>query len=421
MLPKDKQTPIRKIPEGWGVVRLGDVAKIRGNKAVNNIDRVAVIPMELVPDNGIFTSYKILPKNEVKSSTYCEAGDVLLAKITPSLENGKQGIVPLDIPNGFAMATTEVFPIVPDKDKLDRLFLFYILKANRFRQKIIASMTGTTGRQRATKKAVVNLQIPLPPLPEQRRIARVLSTVDAAIERTDAMIAHADRLKKGLMQRLLTQGIGHEEFGDTEIGRIPAEWEVVRLGDVAGMFQYGISSKLYDYGKYPVIKMDSIVNGKIMPVNLKYTNLEEETFEKYRLEKGDVLINRTNSYELVGRTGVFMLDGDYVFASYLIRIRPNQEKIDSEFLAFYLNFNVDRLRQLATRAVSQANINATNLKNFKLPLPPLEEQKKIAEILGTVDRKLELLRARRERLERVKKGLMNDLLTGRKRVPEGVV
>jgi type I restriction enzyme S subunit len=137
------------------------------------------------------------------------------------------------------------------------------------------------------------------------------------------------------------------------------------------------------------------------------------------LDKGDILFNRTNSYELVGRTGIFLLNGNYVFASYLIRLKPKHGIVHSHFLTFYLIFTNDRVRQLATRAVHQANINATNLQKFKLPLPSLPEQKKIAEILSTVDTRLELLRKKREKLERVKKGLMNDLLTGRKRVKMG--
>ncbi len=103
-----KHTEIGEIPEEWGVVRLGDesIAEIRGNKTVNKFERVTFIPMDLVSDSDIFVRYEMRP-NEVKSFTYCERGDLLLAKTTPSLENGKQGIVPDSIPNGFALATTE--------------------------------------------------------------------------------------------------------------------------------------------------------------------------------------------------------------------------------------------------------------------------------------------------------------------------
>ncbi|MHC1624135.1 MAG: restriction endonuclease subunit S [Candidatus Methanospirareceae archaeon] len=403
------------MPEEWDVARLRDVAKIRGSKNVNNFKKVAFIPMELISDSQIVVKYQIRERDSVKSSTYCEAADLLLAKITPSLENGKQGIVPSDVPNGFALATTEVFPI--SCEGLDKFFLFYILKFQKFRNKIISSMTGTTGRQRASKNSVENLKIPLPPLPEQRRIAEILTTADTAIQKVGDAIAKTERLKGGLMQELLTKGIGHEEFKDSEVGRIPKGWEVVKLEDVLELCQYGLSVKMSDEGKYPIVRMDEIEHGNVVSEITKYVDLDEKTLINFKLEKGDILFNRTNSYELVGRTGIFLHAGDYVFASYLIRLRPKHEIVDPLFLTFYLIFSNGRLRQLATRAVHQANINATNLKKFKVSFPEkIEEQRRIAEILSTLDKKLELERKRKEKLERIKKGLMNNLLTGKRRV-----
>lgn len=199
-----KDTEIGKIPKEWEVVKLGDesVAEIRGNKVVSGFEKVAFIPMELIFDSGIFVKYEIRPMKEVKSFTYCEQGDLLLAKITPCLENGKQGIVPDDVPNGFALATTEVFPI--SCKNIDRLFLFYVLKFSKFRNKIIASMTGTTGRQRASKESVKTLKIPLPPPLEQQKIAEILSTVDKKLELERNEKARLERIKQGLMDLLLT-------------------------------------------------------------------------------------------------------------------------------------------------------------------------------------------------------------------------
>ena len=199
-----KDTEIGRIPKEWKVVGLGDenVAEIRSNKRISGFKRVAFIPMELIPESSIFTKYEIRSIEEVKSFTYCEKGDLLLAKITPCLENGKQGLVPDDVPNSFALATTEVFPILCKG--IDKLFLFYILKFSKFRNKIIASMTGTTGRQRAPKESVEKLQVPLPPLPEQRQIAEILSTMDKKLELERNERARLERIKRGLMDLLLT-------------------------------------------------------------------------------------------------------------------------------------------------------------------------------------------------------------------------
>ncbi|NJE13785.1 restriction endonuclease subunit S [Thermococcus sp. LS2] len=415
---KLKKTPIGEIPEDWEVVRLKDVAKeiltgatpLRSRREFWENGTIPWLTNEEVMDgkiNYIYdTSEKITELALKKTNVKLIPPDSVILSLTASV--GKVAI------NKIPITTNQQFnSFVLNKKKVFPEFLAYYFI---FAKKRIELLGGTTTFKFISKSKISNFLLPLPPLPEQRKIAEILRTVDEAIEKTDLAIEKTERLKRGLMTRLLTRGIGHERFKKTELGEIPEEWRVVRLGDVASSFQYGLSTKLKDSGRYPVIKMDSILNGKVLPINLKYTDLDEITFRKYKLEKGDVLINRTNSYELVGRTGVFMLEGDYVFASYLIRLKPNLNVVDPMFLTLYLIFAGNRLRQLATRAVSQANINASNLKKFKIPLPPLSEQKQIAEILMTVDRKLELLRQRRERLERVKKGLMKDLLTGRRRV-----
>jgi len=154
-------------------------------------------------------------------------------------------------------------------------------------------------------------------------------------------------------------------FRDTEIGRIPKEWEVVKLGDALELCQYGLSISMSEKGKYPIVRMDEIVNGYIISNVAKYVDLDEETFRNFKLEKGDILFNRTNAPDLVGRTGIFLLEGNYVFASYLIRLRTRREFFTPHFLTFYLIFSENKFKQFATRAVHQANINATNLKNLK--------------------------------------------------------
>ncbi len=416
---KFKKTPIGEIPEDWEVVRLKDVIKeAKPGFASGKRDENGIIQLRM---NNITTEGKVTLKEYLKvpvpsniKDYLLKPGDVLFNNTNSVDLIGKTAIFRGECQ--FCTYSNHITRIRVDSSRvIPEWIMYYFMELWRvgyFRQICVRYV----GQASVKKTDLLNMPLPLPPLPEQKKIAEILRTVDEVIEKTDEAIEKTERLKKGLMGRLLTKGIGHERFKKTELGEIPEEWRVVRLGDVASSFQYGLSTKLKDSGRYPVIKMDSILNGKVLPINLKYTDLDEITFRKYKLEKGDVLINRTNSYELVGRTGVFMLEGDYVFASYLIRLKPNLNVADPMFLTLYLIFAGDRLRQLATRAASQANINASNLKKFKIPLLPIEEQKQIAKILSTVDRKLELLRERREKLERVKRGLMKDLLTGKRRV-----
>jgi type I restriction enzyme, S subunit len=120
--------------------------------------------------------------------------------------------------------------------------------------------------------------------------------------------------------------------------------------------------------------------GKISGVNLQYVELTPAQFAKFRVEQQDILFNRTNSLELVGRTAIFDLEGDFVFASYLIRIRTNAMRLRPAFLNHYFNWNDTqlRLKSIATRAVSQSNISATRLRGFPVPVPKPEEQDEIA-------------------------------------------
>ena len=416
-----KETPIGKIPNEWGIVKLGDreIAQIRGAKKVEGFHKVAFISMELISNSRIYTQYKIRDIKDVKSYTYCEAGDLLLPKITPCFENGKQGVVPFDIPNGFALATTEVFPIVCQG--IDRLFLFYILKFSKFRKILEFSMRGTTGRQRVPKDAVERLKIPLPPIEEQQKIVEVLSVVDLAIQKTDEIIAKTERLKKGLMQTLLTKGIGHKEFKQTPIGKIPKTWKVVKLGEVLTDVKYGTSVKSNKDGiGVPILGIPNVLRGEIDKSNLRYVKLSKKEQESLTLKSGDILLVRTNANpEYIGRCALFEeKKGTWVYASYLIRIRVDEEKVTPEYLVKYLQSEKARKQflSIARTSAGNYNINTKGIRSIIVCLPPIPEQQKIANILLTIDKKLKLERKRKEKLERIKKGMMNLLLTGKVRV-----
>jgi len=200
---------------------------------------------------------------------------------------------------------------------------------------------------------------------------------------------------------------------ETEIGRLPSSWEVGPLGNYLSEAQYGISVKGGEAGNCPILRMGNQINGRISVVNLQFAEISELDLAKFRIHRGDILFNRTNSLDLVGRTAIFDLDGDYVFASYLIRLRTIDTVLDSFYLNLYLNAEATqrRLKSIASRAVSQSNISATRLRGFVVPVPPLSEQRHIAVILGLVQRAIE----QQERLitltTELKKTLLHKLFT----------
>lgn len=213
------------------------------------------------------------------------------------------------------------------------------------------------------------------------------------------------------------------DYKKTKIGRIPEEWTLVSFGDIVSTSQYGLSLASSENGTVPIFKMNNFNNGKMSSSNLDMVEINAEELSAFKLNKGDILFNRTNSYDLVGKTALFDLEGDFVFASYLVRFRINKKKAEPEYVNFFFNWEATqkRIRAIATKGVSQVNINPTSLKKWlKIPLPPLPEQRKIAQILSTWDKAIELTEKLIAAKERRKKGLMQQLLTGQTRFHEFV-
>ena len=269
---------------------------------------------------------------------------------------------------------------------------------------------------------VATYPIPLPPLLEQRAIAAVLDSIDGAIERTDDVIAATERLRDALLHELLTRGVPgwHSAWNyEPGLGMVPASWEVVRLGDVLEAATYGTNAPLGDQGNTLVLRMNNLQQGKIDLSETRRAKLSGKEVAELDLVPGDILFNRTNSLDLVGKIGIVRYLPEQVsFASYLVRLRVDRSLADPYWLAALLDYkgSQDRIRRLATPAVSQANINPTSLKSLSIALPPLEEQATIAGTLDAVDGAVERVRGERAGLLALKASASDALLTGRVRV-----
>ena len=211
-----QETEIGPIPAHWRVVRLGEVAEFGQNRTMQKpkASLIPFMPMSLLPEDTIYISqWEMRRDKEIRSGIPIQNGDFLLAKITPSFENGKQGIVK-DIPGGWGYASTEVIPIRP-YPKLHTEYLAFYLKQPSIRQELAGKMEGSTGRQRLPKMAVQQLLIPLPPLDEQREIARMLQAVDAKIAAEERRRAALEELFKTLLHLLMTAKLHVPHGGDS--------------------------------------------------------------------------------------------------------------------------------------------------------------------------------------------------------------
>ena len=201
---------------------------------------------------------------------------------------------------------------------------------------------------------------------------------------------------------------------------IPMNWAYMNLEKIVTSSDYGTSESTNDVDGIPVLRMGNLADGKIYTKDLVYLNLTEEEIERYRLNKGDILFNRTNSYDLVGKVALFALDGDYTFASYLVRLVINKNIADPAYVNFFMNLESSqrKIRDFATKGVQQVNVNPTVLKKyFMILVPSIQEQEQIKSIIKHWDRAIELKEKLLEQKRLQKKGLMERLLTGKVRLP----
>ena len=302
-----------------------------------------------------------------------------------------------------------------ESSRVNSKFLNYLLNSWPIRRKIVSVSTQTalTG---ITTKEFFDVKIPLPPLPEQRKIAEILSTVDETTEKADAIIQETQQLKKGLMQKLFTEGIGHTRFKETKIGRIPEEWEVVRFNQCLQETKQKDPTKKPDE-KFTYIDVSAVSNEFFKIVESK-TILGKDAPSRARkgIKTGDTIYATVRPYL---RRVAFVpseLDGEICSTGYCV-LRPKSEEIFHRFVfQLMLTHRVNEYLGSLQAGTSYPAISDSDVYQMLIPKPPLPEQRRIAEILSEVDAKIETEQAFKSELEKLKKGLMQVLLTGKVRV-----
>ena len=387
------------IPKGWRLVRLGDVLSLQyGVSLPERARQQGQVPV--VGSAGIVGFHN---QSTVKG---------------PGIVVGRKGSIGSIswIGEDFVPIDTTYF-VVPIDGQVDLRWAYYELS-----RESLSRLNRATGIPGLNRDDVFALERCIPPLPEQRAIAAVLDSIDDAIERAGAVIAATEQLRDSLLHQLLTRGVPgwHTEWKEAPgLGTIPAEWEVVRLGDILESTNYGTNAQLGRDGDVTVLRMNNLQNGEIDLSDVRRASLSEKEGRELNLVPGDILFNRTNSLVLVGKVAVVRSLPDRVsFASYLIRLRTVPTRANS----FWLNALLwssdcqSRIRKFATPGVSQANVNPTSLKSLAIPLPSLPEQEAIAGLLDGVDVAIGQAKHETNMLKLLKESTADALLTGRVRV-----
>ncbi len=294
--------------------------------------------------------------------------------------------------------------IVRAKDKTSQSYLKYVF-SGRYLEKLLMS-AGGVAQPNLSPKSLEKMEIPLPDLPTQTQIAKILDKSTALIAKRKAQIAELD---------VLVQSVFLEMFGDPITN--PKGWEIGKIKDVILKSQYGTSNKASETeGEYPILRMNNITyQGEMDYSNLKYIDLGEKDKEKHLVHKGELLFNRTNSKELVGKTGLYNLDKPMAFAGYLIKIIPNKEKINSQFLLAYMNSKYIKaiLFNMAKNIIGMANINAKEMENISLYIPELNLQTQFAQIVEKIQTQKSQLQQSLAELEIQHQALMQRAFRGK--------
>jgi type I restriction enzyme S subunit len=411
------------VPEGWRKVALGEVAVRVTRRNTTNNDNVLTISARdgLVSQEQYFN--KRVASRDVGNYFNLKRGEFAYSKsfsqgypagAIKRLVKHDEGVVS---PLYMCFALPEGKGVVPD-------FAARYLESDPFYRPLRA-----IAKQGARAHGLLNVRpedffsipILLPPLDEQRRIAAVLQAADDAVDAAEAVIEQTEKVKRGLVEQLLTRGMPgrHTRFKITEIGEVPESWEVVRIGDVLESTTYGISTALdSDAAGIPVLRMGNIQNHRLDLSSLKYASPDQVDVDAARLRRDDIVFNRTNSMDLVGKVALVDVDRPLSFASYLLRLRTNRRARPAWLhLALSSGQMQTTLQSIATRGVSQCNINPSRMRNVLLMLPPLGEQDELASIARAVDGALTAEADALHASVRIRSGLAQDLLSGRVRVP----
>jgi type I restriction enzyme S subunit len=407
-----KDSHVRRIPDAWEVTSIGEISNVvRGASPRPKGDPRyygGTVPRLMGRDvsrDGKYVTPKIdfLTEEGAKLSRFMPKGTLVMIC---SGDVGVPSILNVDacVHDGFL-----AFPDI-SKDA-DINYLYYIFDS--LHQKFNSSATHGGIFTNLTTSIIKDFKIPLPPLPEQQKIAEILSTVDDKIEVIDQQITETHELKKGLMQRLLTKGIGHTEFKDSPLGKIPESWEVVKLGTLLNNIKGGgtPSKDIPEYWKNEI--------PWVTVKDLKKSILDDSIDYISEMGLKNSATNLIPAWTLIISTR--MAVGKAIFVTKDVSINQDlkalfpKDSLNKFFLFHWFFYNTENILKLASGSTVKG-IRLEVLKGLEVALPSIQEQQKIAYILSSVDEKLELLTQKKVNYQELKKGLMQQLLTGKIRV-----
>ena len=422
---------VSRVPVHWKVKRLRCVAHTNPSRHEIRLDEtaeVSFVPMDNVGERGGIRIDVQRPLDEIDAGyTYFAEGDVVVAKITPSFENGK-GALATGLVNGVAFGTTELHVIRPG-DEIDRRFLFYVTIADHFRKIGESEMYGAGGQKRIPDTFIRDFRIALPPIPEQQGIANALdqetSRIDELIQKKRRMLELLEEKRLSVITRAVTQGLAEAQSkaaADYWLSNIPAHWQLTRIANLTTKITNGYVGPtrdiLLDDGiRY--IQSLHIKNGNIYFDRGHYYVSEEWSLahSKSILRTDDVLVVQTGAE--VGQTALVGQEHEGCNCHALIIMTPRSEIIRGAFLELYLRSDIGQkyLQSIQTGAL-HPHLNCTIIRDLRVPHPPTlgEQDELIERTKGNtyrIDRTIKEIEKALERFSEYRSALITNAVTGK--------
>jgi len=400
-----KDTEIGRIPKDWEIKNLEEIMHIYDSKRVPiDENKRALIkgPFPYCGANGIIDYIDVF----IFDGEY-----ILLAE-----DGGNWGKFERSsyIMSGKFWVNNHAH-ILKISDKTHGCNYFYM---NYFNYVDLSKYISGTTRGKLTQGTVRLIKLPFPPLEEQKRITYVLSKIENAIKIQDRIINSLQELKKSMMHKLFTEGIGHTEFKDTEIGRIPKEWEVLELGDekITVFIKSGNtpSKEIQEYWNGDILFVTqrdmTKVSKYLYETSEKITELGLKNFNLFIIPENSILLS------MYGTIGKVVINKNPVTVSQNIAaIKLNNKNVNQEYFFYAIRYYSFQFKKKA-KTSTMNHLNIKIVKQIYLPLPSLQEQQKIALVFSNIDSKISIEEDRRKYFEALFKTMLNKLMTGQIRV-----
>jgi type I restriction enzyme S subunit len=414
------------VPNGWRAGCVKELARVVGggtpDRSRQEYWRDGTVPWVTPTDLTAQSRKYILDTGEhITDRGYEESSARLLPKGTVICSS--RGTVGTLAIAGRPLATNQSCENLIPRDGVDSEFLYYLM--HHVRPMLERLACGTTF-QSVTRDDIACVRVAYPRPAEQAAIARTLDAADEAIARSRTALEKARRVKRALMQRLLTRGAcAGRKMVASRFGRFPTDWRIMKLAEVAEVgsgVTLGKDLNGYATVELPYLRVANVQDGHLDLSEIKTVRVKRDEAGQYMLKAGDVLMTEGGDIDKLGRGTVWNGEiADCLHQNHVFRVRANRESLVPAYLAAVIGAEYGKryFMRVAKRTTNLASTNKTQVRAFPLPVPPVDEQRQIVAILMAAQQRVAAEDVRLQMLERLKRGLMQGLLTGRVR-PMGV-